>query len=332
MSEITLSVVVPLFNEEGSIRAFHHKLGSVLKELSTSFEIIYVDDGSTDGTLAILLDISKDDQLTVVQLSRNFGHQAALTAGIDLADGEMVITLDGDGQHPPEFIPSMIAKCQEGFDIVQMQRVDDHKVPFLKRVTSDLFYWTINKLGDTRIEPGTSDFRLMTRKVVLAMRELREVHRIIRGMIPWLGFSKTEIPYHPDQRIAGKSKYTIRKMFSLAENAIFSFSLVPLRIGLFAGVFFLFLALIEAVYVLSFWVTGRQHLLAPGWSSIVFLILVSAGFLMVLISVLGIYIGQIFQEVKGRPLYIVQKIFNLSKVAVEKQEKNEIDTLRDPRI
>ncbi len=332
MSENTLSVVVPLFNEEASIREFHYRLDSVLQGLLPSFEIIYVDDGSTDRTLDILLDISKDDPFTVIQLSRNFGHQAALTAGIDLAEGEMVITLDGDGQHPPELIPSMIAKCQEGFDIVQMQRVNDSKVPLIKRATSDLFYWTINKLGDTRIEPGTSDFRLMTRKVVLAMRELREVHRIIRGMIPWLGFSKTEIPYHPDRRIGGKSKYTFRKMFSLAENAIFSFSLVPLRIGLFAGVFFLLLALIEAVYVLSFWVTGRQHLLAPGWSSIVFLILVSAGFLMVLISVLGIYIGQIFQEVKGRPLYIVQKIFNQSKVTVEKKRINEFDTLGDSGI
>ena len=320
MGEITLSVVVPLFNEEDSIRAFHRRLDSVLQGLSSSFEIIYVDDGSTDLTLEILLEISRHDRLTVIQLSRNFGHQAALTAGIDEANGEMVITMDGDGQHPPELIPSMIAKCQEGFDIVQMQRFDDRKVPFFKRVTSDMFYWIINKLGDTRIEAGTSDFRLMTHKVVLAMRELREVHRVIRGLIPWLGFTKADIPYHPEKRIAGKSKYTFGKMFTLAENAIFSFSLVPLRIGLIAGSFFLLLALIEALYVLSFWVTGRQHLLAPGWSSIVFLILVSAGFLMVLISVLGIYIGQIYQEVKGRPLYIVQKIFNRANVRTENQE------------
>jgi len=308
MENSTLNIIVPLYNEEDSLEAFHRRLTAALQPIRYPWSIYYVNDGSTDHTSEILNRLSTDERINVVQFTRNFGHQAALTAGIDLAEGDIVITLDGDGQHPPELIPEMIKKYEEGFSIVQMKRLEDTKTSWFKRKSSLFFYRLINQLGELQISPGTSDFRLVTRQVVLSLREVRETHRIIRGIIPWLGFSTAYIPYLPEQRMAGKSKYTLKKMFSLAENAIFSFSLVPLRIGLVAGFIFLFLALVEAVYVLSFWVTGRQQLLAPGWSSIVFLILSTGGLLMVLISILGIYVGQIFQQVKGRPLYIIQKI------------------------
>lgn len=305
-----INVVVPVFNEEQALLVFHKRLMAVLDELPHACKVYYIDDGSTDQTPMALMSLTQDERITVVRLSRNFGHQAALTAGLDLADGDVVITLDGDGQHPPEWIPAIIQKYREGFEIVQMQRIDDENAGFIKKTTSRWFYWLINKLGDTQITPGSSDFRLMSRAAVQSFREMKEYHKFIRGIIPWLGYPTAEIPYAAQERIAGKSKYTFKKMFSLAENAIFSFSLVPLRIGFVIGGIFILLAVLEAIYVLFFWITGRQSTLQPGWSSIVFLILITGGSLIVLISLLGIYIGQIHQEVKNRPNYIIQKQYN----------------------
>lgn len=305
-----ISIVVPVYNEEQALFAFHQRLMAVLNGLKQPCRVFYIDDGSSDRTPMVLFSLAEDERITVVRLSRNFGHQAALTAGLDLADGDVVITMDGDGQHPPELIPVMLQKFRDGYDIVQMQRMDDEKVGFFKRTTSRWFYWLINKLGDTQIAPGSSDFRLMSHGAVLAFREMKEYHKFIRGIIPWLGFPSVDIPYTPQARIAGRSKYTFKKMLILAENAIFSFSLVPLRIGFVIGGVFLLLAVLEAIYVLFFWITGRQSTLQPGWSSIVFLILITGGSLTVLVSLLGIYIGQIHQEVKKRPNYIIQKLYN----------------------
>ena len=305
-----IDIVVPLYNEEKSVLVFHDRLVAALAGLPYNFKLLYIDDGSTDQTPIQLFSLTQDERITVVRLSRNFGHQAALTAGMDLADGDVVITLDGDGQHPPELIPTMIAKYLDGFEIVQMQRIDNAKTGFFKKITSRWFYWLINKLGEIKISPGTSDFRLMSHAAILAFREMKEYHKFIRGIIPWLGYPTVDVSYTAQERIAGDSKYTFKKMFTLAENAIFSFSLVPLRISFGIGVGFLLLAVLEALYVAFFWITGRQSSLAPGWSSIVFLILITGGSLIVLISLLGIYIGQIHQEVKNRPGYIIQKQYN----------------------
>jgi glycosyltransferase involved in cell wall biosynthesis len=310
VKKIEIDIVVPLYMEERVVVEFHNQLIAVLDKLPYKCKVYYIDDGSSDNTFMKLLSVAqKDDRVIVVQLSRNFGHQAALTAGLDLAEGDIVITMDGDGQHPPELIPTMIDRYREGYDIVQTQRVDDARTPQVKKMTARMFYWLINKLGDTKIVPGTADFRLMTHSVVLAIREIHEFHRFIRGIVPWLGFKVFTLPYSPQQRIAGKSKFTPLKMFSLAENAIFSFSLVPLRIGLFVGCIFLLSSIVEVIYVLTFWIRGKQDLLAPGWSSIVFLILITGGSIMIMISLVGIYIGQISQEVKHRPIYIIRSTY-----------------------
>lgn len=304
-----LCIVVPLFNESKSIELFHQRLINVVNSLQYICKIYYIDDGSSDGTAFLLQKIIENDiRVFAVQLTKNFGHQAALTAGIEIAEGDVVITMDGDGQHPPELLPVLLKHFEEGYDIVQTQRLDNEKTSILKKMTSRWFYKTINFLGDTKIIPGGADFRLMTHEVVLALREMKEYHRFIRGMIPWMGFSTFILPYAPENRIAGKSKYTPAKMIALAEDAIFSFSLVPLRIGLLIGSIFILLAIIEAIYVLSFFITGRMNLLAPGWSSIVFLILITGGSLLIMISLVGIYVGQIHQEVKQRPIYIIRKI------------------------
>jgi dolichol-phosphate mannosyltransferase len=303
---LELQIIVPLYNEAGLIVEFHKRLVNVLDTLPYGYTILYVDDGSNDETYPKLISIAnQDERVCLIQLSRNFGHQAALAAGLDQVEGKMIITMDGDGQHSPELIPLMIEKHLEGYDIVQTKRNDD-KTPFMKRITAKYFYWLINVLGDTAILPGTADFRLYGHNVVMALRQITEYHKFIRGMIPWLGFTTIILPYTPQQRISGKSKYTLKKMFGLAENAIFSFSLVPLKFSLFIGFFFLFLALIEAIYVLSFWFRGQQDLLAPGWSSLVFLILVTGGVLMIMLGIIGVYIGHIHQEVKNRPLYIIK--------------------------
>jgi len=304
--DLTVDLVIPVFNEAGVVEQTHTRICAVIDSLPYTFSIYYVDDGSNDGTPAALKSLG-DARVRVLELSRNFGHQAALTAGMDATRGDIVVTMDGDGQHPPEMIPQMLALVEQGYDVVQTQRIDDAEPASLKKWTSGLFYHLINAISGTRVLPGTADFRAMSRQAVDALKSMPEYHRFLRGMVSWIGFPTVILPYQPAERISGVSKYSLRKMFNLAMDAIFSFSLMPLYIGLSMGGLFLFLALVEMVYVLSFWVTGRTSNLAPGWSSLMFIILIVGGMLMVLLGFIGVYVGYIFQEVKRRPVYLVKK-------------------------
>ena len=304
----SLGIVVPFFNEEESVQTFHRSLVDVVDSLPYDANIYYVDDGSTDTTLKLLESLAAQDaRITVIGLSRNFGHQSALTAGLDLAKGDAVITMDGDGQNPPHLVPEMVRLFEDGYDIVMTQRVDERGISFLKRVTSSAFYRLINRLGDTGIHPGAADFRLHSRSVVEAVKGMGDYHRFIRGMVAWVGFRTVILPYSPPPRIAGKSKYSLSKMVRLSMDAIFSFSLVPLQIGIMLGAIFLFLAFLEMAYVLRFWIIGNQAQLVPGWSSLMFVILLVGGFLMVILGFVGIYVGYIFQQVKGRPVYVTRR-------------------------
>lgn len=307
-----VDLVIPVFNEAGVVEQTHARIRAVIDSLPYTFTIYYVDDGSTDETLAALTSLG-DARVQVLELSRNFGHQAALTAGMDATHGDIVITMDGDGQHPPEMIPQMLDLVLQGYDVVQTQRMDEVKPASFKKWTSGLFYRLINAISGTRILPGTADFRAMSRQAVDAIKAMPEYHRFLRGMVAWIGLPTVILPYQPAERISGVSKYSLRKMFNLAMDAIFSFSLMPLYIGLSMGGFFLFLALAEMVYVLSFWVTGRTSNLAPGWSSLMFIILIVGGMLMVLLGFIGVYVGYIFQEVKHRPVYLVKKRHDTAK-------------------
>lgn len=306
-SSLLVDIVIPVYNEEVAVAAFHPQLSRVLDaQGDTQFSIIYVNDGSTDNTQTVLERIAATDRRVVVlELSRNFGQQAAMTAGLDHSQGKYVIMMDGDGQHPPELLPEMIKLAQTGYDVVLTQRIEDH-TPFFKHTTSRLFYRFINIIGDTHIEPGAPDFRLLTRPVVEALKSMREYHRLLRGMVAWIGYRTILLPYKQPERLGGKSKYSLSRMLRLSVDAVFSFSLVPLYLGISVGAIFLALALAEMIYVLSFWVTGNQAGLAPGWSSLMFVLLVVGGSIMILLGFVGIYIGFIFQEVKGRPIYITR--------------------------
>jgi dolichol-phosphate mannosyltransferase len=304
----TVDIVIPVFNEGEALHGFHARLASATTGLPHAFRFLYVNDGSGDDTSAVLAQLANADaRVRAIHLSRNFGHQAALSAGLDACDADAVIMMDGDGEHPASLIPEMLRLYDAGYDIVQTQRVDRDRQGFiLKNLTSRGFYWTINRLGETQIAQGSADFRLMSREAISALRQLPEYHRFFRGMVQWIGFSTVIVPYVPEERIAGKSKYSLRKMLRLAADGMFSFSLAPLRLGLLIGAMFLMLAGAELIYVLSFWIRGATSSLVPGWSSLIVVITVSSGISMLLIGILGIYVGMIFQEVKRRPVYLIK--------------------------
>ncbi|TMQ24430.1 MAG: glycosyltransferase family 2 protein [Candidatus Rokuibacteriota bacterium] len=307
---LAIDIVVPLYNEEQVVAAFHRRLMDAVTPLRREHDVrvCYVNDGSVDHTADELANLTAGDaDVTIVELSRNFGHQAALTAGLDRADGDAVVTLDGDGQHPPELIPDMVALYLAGFDVVLTQRIAA-TLPRFKCWTSTAFYRLLSVISDTKIAAGSADYRLVARPVLEALREMREYHRFLRGMVAWVGFRTVVLPYAEPARLGGYPKYSLTRMARLAADATFSFSLVPLGIALAVGLGFLGLAALEALYVASFWIGGRQHQLVPGWSSLMFMMLIVGAALMIAIGLVGIYVGYIFQEVKHRPIYLVRTI------------------------
>ena len=307
IDNVHLSIVIPIYNEADIIEAFHRYLTETLAQIPVHSRIYYVNDGSTDNTGQILTSLSnQDSRIVILTLSRNFGHQAALTCGLDHAEGDIVVTMDGDAQNPPEIIPEMLALYQAGYDIVIGQRRHDSSMSGLKQATSKAFYHLINQIGNLNITPNAADFRLLSRQVVNALKAMPEYHRFLRGMVSWVGYKTVILPFEPKERLGGKSKYTLKKMFKLASDAVFSFSLVPLQIGLAIGGLFYLLALIEAIYVLYLWFSGNQAQLEPGWSSLMFMLLIVGGTLTIVMSFIGIYIGYIFQEVKNRPSYLLK--------------------------
>ena len=301
----TIDLVIPVFNEAGVIEQTHARIRAVIDELPFIFTIYYIDDGSEDDTPNSLKAL-EDTRVHVLELSRNFGHQAALTAGMDAAQGDIVITMDSDGQHPPEMIPEMIDLITQGYDVVQAQRIEEQRLSF-KKISSELFYSLLNKISGTYIHPGAADFRALSRQAVDALKSMPEYHRFLRGMIAWVGFSTVILPYHEPKRVAGKSKYSLGKMVRLASDAVFSFSMTPLYIGLSMGGLFFLLAFAQIIYVLTFWFKGTADQLEPGWSSLLFFLLIASGIIMVLLGFIGVYVGYIFQEVKRRPVYLVKK-------------------------
>lgn len=308
MSDKTkVSIVIPVFNEAGVIEQTHLKVVSAIDALPYTFSVYYVDDGSSDGTDAILEAIAaKDGRFQPLILSRNFGHQAALTAGLDHADGDVIISMDGDGQHPPELIGEMIGLVEQGYDIVQAQRIEDGGVLSFKKISSGVFYALLNRISGTRVQPGAADFRALSRQALDALKSMPEYHRFLRGMIAWMGYKSLILPYHEPRRTAGISKYSLAKMLRLASDAVFSFSLMPLYIGLSVGGLFLILAMVQIVYVLLLWLTGQYDRIVPGWSSLMAVTLIASGIIMILLGFIGVYVGYIFQQVKGRPVYLVK--------------------------
>lgn len=310
-----VDIILPVYNEEEVIYKFYDRLIGVLDNLQCNYRLIYVDDGSTDSSISqLFLLASQNERVVVVELSRNFGHQAALSAGLSVADGDYVILMDSDGQHPPELIPEMLTLAQNGYDLVLTQRLEQENLGLFKRWTSNLFYRIINFLSSTHLESGAADFRLLNSSASVALRSMPEYHRFLRSMVSWIGFRSIILTYIPKERIAGYSKYSLRKMVRLAMDAVFSFSLAPLFVAIFVGIIFLMLALLEISYVLSFWVLGKESNLAPGWASLMFILLLTGASILITLGIIGIYVGYIFQEVKHRPIFIIRSIHGARKV------------------
>jgi polyisoprenyl-phosphate glycosyltransferase len=306
-NKLKVDIVVPVYNEAGIVAQMHARIRAAVDKLPYQFTFFYIDDGSSDDTEQELIGLEKSDKrVNPVSFSRNFGHQAALSAGLDISRGDVVISLDADGQHPPEMIGQMLELMEQGYDVVQAQRAEDIQLGLFKRWTSGLFYHILNLVSGTQVLPGAADFRAMSRRAVDALKSMPEYHRFLRGMVSFIGFKSAILPYQQGARIGGASKYSLAKMIRLAMDAIFSFSLAPLYLGMSLGGILLLLALAEIIYVLSFWFTGREASLAPGWSSLMFIILIVGGMLMVLIGFIGVYVGYIFQQVKNRPVYIIK--------------------------
>lgn len=300
-------ILIPIYNEADGLLRFHFSLQSAVSALTYKFRFIYIDDGSSDGTVRVLEELRRvDARVDVIRLSRNFGHQAALSAGLDHADANIVIMMDGDGQHPPELIVDMLRLYEDGYDIVQTQRSEPPGARHtFKAVAARFFYHLISSAGRVRVIEGAADFRLISRQVLEAIRKMPEYHRFLRGIVSWVGFRTVILPYQVHHRIAGKTKYSVRKMLRLASDGLFSFSLVPLHLGVLVGSLFLVLAAIEICFVSGYWFFGKADKLVPGWSSIIILLTLCGGTILLLLGFIGIYVGMIFEEVKRRPVYLI---------------------------
>ena len=303
--EKLISIVIPAFNEEQNIIALYNELISVLQKISFRYEIIFVDDGSRDNTFNEIKKIAEKDKcVSGISLSRNFGHQIAIMAGLQQSKGDLVIMMDADLQHPPEIIPLLIEEQLKGFDIVNTKRIDAAGTGIAKKATSKLFYSLMNKLSDVRIEPAAADFRLMTRKAVDAFLQLEESDRFTRGLISWMGFKQTVVEYKASERFAGKSKYTIKKMFRFGIDGITSFSAKPLRISFYIGLFVFIIGLIYSAYAIVKFILNET---VPGWTSMLVSVLIIGGIQLLSIGIIGEYIARIFNEAKGRPLYFIKE-------------------------
>jgi glycosyltransferase involved in cell wall biosynthesis len=298
------SVVVPLHDEEAVLPSLYGQLTAVLEELDGPWELILVDDGSRDGTYGLAVELhERDERVKVVRFSRNFGHQIALSAGLDVAAGDAVVTMDGDLQHPPETIRELAARWREGFDVVYGVMVERQGERASKGVTARLFYRVLGWLADIDVPAGAGDFRLVDRRALAAFRAMRESNRYLRGMFSWIGFRQIGVPYVSPPRRSGRSKYTTGRMMRLATNAIVGFSERPLRVALTLGFVVSAASILFGLSAVIVKATGG--LAVPGWTSIMVLVGVVGGIQLVVLGVIGEYIGRIYDEVKRRPLYLV---------------------------
>jgi dolichol-phosphate mannosyltransferase len=305
----TLSIVCPVYEEQEVLPVFHERLGQALQPIAGEYriEVLYVDDGSRDDTLDVLRDLANSDlRVRYLSLSRNFGHQAALTAGLEHACGDVVVSLDSDLQHPPDLIPLLLARWREGFDVVLTERTDGPEVGWFKRFTSQQFYSLLQRVSDTEVRPACADFRLLSRPAVDALLRLRETHRYLRGMVNWLGFRVASVPYQVAPRFAGQSHYTLRRMLRLAGDGILSFSRVPLQLPAYAGLGSVGLGF---VYALGLAVAALAGASMAAWPVhlLIVVVLVLGGLILCAVGIVGEYVGRIYEQVKQRPIYLIKE-------------------------
>ncbi len=304
----TFSIVVPIWNEEAVIPALYDRVVDVMERTGEPWELICVNDGSQDRSLSMLLALRDEDaRVKVLDFSRNFGHQLAITAGADFADGDAVIVMDADLQDPPEVVARMIEQWRAGYEVVYAVRTKREGETWFKLFTASLFYRVLQSITDVNIPLDAGDFRLMDRRVVLAMRHLRERHRFMRGLSSWVGFKQIGIEYERAERFAGETKYPLRKMMRLALNAITSFSYVPLHLATYLGFAFALLSLIGIVLTVILRLSGNFSF--QGQATTLVSVLFLGGIQLIFLGIIGEYLGRIYDEVKGRPLYIVSHAY-----------------------
>ena len=303
---IEISLVIPTFNEEGNVLRLYDEIKQVLLELHIAhYEVIFIDDGSSDASLERIEELrGQDTNVHFLQLSRNFGHQHALKAGLDHASGAAVISLDADLQHPPALIKDMIQLWRNGAEVVYTRRKDQQNIGIFKKWSAKAFYWFANKISEVPIEEGTADFRLLDQKVVAAIQTFKESHLFLRGLIPTLGFKQVALDYEPAARFSGKSKYSLSKMFHFAINGITSSSAKPLYFSIYLGLFFAFLAFVYGCYAL--YIAIFTDAAITGWTSLIASVLFIGGIQMILIGIVGIYLGKLFVQSKQRPTYLIK--------------------------
>lgn len=301
-----ISFVVPVFNEEENIHEFHRRLTQVMAPLPYDYEILFIDDGSKDRTSQLIRELAeKDPHVQGYVFARNFGHQLALTCGLDQSTGDAVISMDGDLQHPPEMVPALLEKWEAGYEIVQTVRKATEDATWFKNITSRLYYKLINSMSEVRVTPGGSDFRLMDRKAVDALNRFRERARFIRGMVNNLGFRYTTLEFVAPPRFAGHSKFNLRKMLRFALDGITAFSRVPLRLALYVGC----IAGLGSILLIGHVIYVKYVVqdAVPGWTTLAAAEFFLGGVELIGIGIVGEYVGRIFDEVKQRPLYIIRE-------------------------
>lgn len=301
----TVTIIIPVFNETDNIPVLVSAVGREMDAIGYQYSILLIDDGSKDGTLAIIKQLKQNnDKLNYISFSRNFGHQNALKAGFDYSNSDAVITMDGDMQHPPALLPAMLSLWEEGNDVVYTIRKDHLEQSAMKRTTSDMFYNVLNSLSDIKLERGTADFRLMDKKVVDVLKNIQEQDLFWRGLVKWLGFKQKAIEYQAEERFSGKSKYTIKKMVELALKGITSFSTKPLTFAIYIGFFSALLAVLYVPYAIISETAGYA---VSGWASVILTIAFFGGVQLMILGIIGLYLGKLFMQSKQRPHYIIKE-------------------------
>jgi polyisoprenyl-phosphate glycosyltransferase len=300
-----ITVIVPCFNEEESLETFNQTLIRHLPE-NYNYEIIYVNDGSKDHTFPEILKLAQaNPSIKYISFSRNFGHQNALKAGYDYASGDCAISMDADLQHPPDVIPELIRKWEEGFEIVNTLRNDHQSISFAKKMSSKLFYQIMRKMSDVNIENGMADFRLVDQKVLKQLKLFNENYLFFRGIIPWMGFKQTVVPFTANERFAGTTKYTLRKMLKFATTGVTAFSVKPLRISIYLGSMIAMISFLYGLYAAYIHIfTDRA---VTGWTSVIFSVLFVGGINLLMLGIIGEYLGKLFIENKRRPNYLISE-------------------------
>lgn len=314
-----ISVVAPAYNEDEVLPEFHKRLTTVFGNLDWQLEIVYVNDGSRDRTLNILNQLREEDsRVTIINLSRNFGKEIAMTAGIDNACGEAVVVIDTDLQDPPELIREMIQQWLKGYDVVYAQRISRDGETWLKKATASVFYRVIRRISGIEIPKDTGDYRLMSRRAVEALKKLREQHRFMKGLFAWIGFPQKSLPYQRDPRFAGETKWNYFKLLNFAIEGITSFTIAPLKVSSYLGIAIAIMAFIYAtVVIFKTLVFGEP---VAGYPSLMVIVLMLGGLQLAALGIIGEYLGRMFNEVKQRPLYLIQGL-DLSKYAMQQLEE-----------